>query len=360
MKIAHISTQSSWRGGEQQIYYLHEELVKRKIDSVVLARSNSSMANRLSADNLPFEPIPFKSAYDLMSILKLVRFVNGNGVNILHAHTSKAHTMAIIATLLGMKAKIVLSRRVDVPIKNNWFSRFKYNHPSIKKIICVSDKIKEINTPGLEDPGMLTRVYSGIDLSKFEDRQKGKLKKLLGVDNDQILIGNVSALAIHKDFGTFVKVADYITKREPRVKFVIIGEGEERTKIEADIEKLGLNSHITLLGFREDVPDLIIDLDIFLFTSKTEGLGTTALDAIGAGVPLVATKAGGIPEIISRNNCGLLRDIGDVEGLGEACLEIIRDQNLKKDLVQKGRETITYFSKENTAKQTLAIYQSIL
>ena len=360
MRIAHISTQYSWRGGEQQIYYLHEELSDKNIDSIVLAKKNSEITSRIKSRGLSLEEFSFRSAYDLSTAWRIKSYANDQKVDLVHTHTAKAHTLAIFAALFGMKAKIIVSRRVDVPVKNNWFSRYKYNHSGVSSIICVSEKIKEITGERIKDSDKLYTVYSGVDLKKFQNIERGRLRSQFAIKENYKIVGNISALAEHKDLPTFLRTAKRLLAEKTNLKFVIVGEGKERAAIEKMIVELDLKGKVILTGFRKDIPEILADIDVFLFTSKTEGLGTTILDALASGTPVVATRAGGVPEIIEKDGAGILSAIGDVESLASNVKSILDNQEIRKSIIEKGFQTAKTFSKTVTAEKTLNLYQTLL
>jgi glycosyltransferase involved in cell wall biosynthesis len=133
-----------------------------------------------------------------------------------------------------------------------------------------------------------------------------------------------------------------------------------KNEIKTYIRSKSLLNYITLTGFRNDIPDILPELDLFLFTSKTEGLGTSILDALGCNVPVVATNAGGIPEIIIHEQSGLLADIGNAEKLAENALRVLEDDELRKNLVEGGNKKVQEFTIENTSLQTLDIYKKVI
>jgi glycosyltransferase involved in cell wall biosynthesis len=361
MKILHLSSEKTWRGGEQQIYYLHEQLLLAGHSSVVFCRRGSAMSQRLIKNNLPLKEASFSSAYDVGSAWQLKTYCQQHDIDVVHAHTSKGHTLVMISHALGNKSRIVLSRRVDVPIKDNWWSKYKYNHQSIKKIICVSDKIKEITATGLISPNKLTTIHSGVNTARLSRDKKHKpLQQEFPELLDKAIIGNVSALSDHKDFGTFIAVAKKLISIRQNLHFLIVGDGELKEAIVAEIKAQHMADHITMTGFRNDLENVFDTLDIFLFTSKTEGLGTTVLDALTFKVPVVATAAGGVPEIIKRHNGGLLCPVKDVQCLTDSTLRILDDPTLARQLQLAGEETAKFFSKENTAIATLKVYAEVM
>ena len=279
----------------------------------------------------------------------------------IHIHDAHAHTLAILsAVFFNNKINIVLSRRVDFPVKKNWMSRFKYNHKLVKKIVCVSDEIKRITAVSIQDKRKLCTVYSGVDLTKFSTTKGTVLRKEFGIADDVKIIGNTSAIADHKDYFTFVDAAKQILNSNNGVVFLIIGDGPDKEKIQAYVKKQQLDKKILFTGFRQDVPAILPELAVFLMTSKTEGLGTSLLDAMACGVPIVTTDAGGIPEIVIAQENGLLCSVGNAEQLAGNTINILENEALRTQLIEGGLKKVQQFSKEVTAEKTFEVYKEVV
>jgi len=362
MNILHLSTATSWRGGEQQIAYLAGELNANNFQQTVCCPAHSPLHR--FCESLPVTVRPFEGRG--LAGLGLARIIHKEcrqrKISVIHAHDSHAHTSAVLAaSLFGNRTPVVLSRRVDFAVSSNPFSRWKYNHPSIRKIVCVSEKIREVTGRDIRDTGKLCVVYDGIDLEKFNPSQKRSLLH----DEYQLpagtrLIGNASALADHKDYYTFVDTAERVLRREKKVRFIIFGDGAEKQHIENYIAEKQLEKSVILAGFRNNIPELLPELDIFLMTSLTEGLGSILLDAFASGVPVVATRAGGIPEIVSHNKTGLLAPLQDSALLSHHVCALLEDAGLCDRLRQDALTHVRNFSKETMARQTMNVYEEVM
>ena len=362
MNILHVSSEKTWRGGEQQIAYLLEELMQRhQVACFVACKQHSAFETYCIQTNIPHIALPFANEFDLYTAQKLKKYCRQHQINLVHAHSGHSHAICVWAHLLGNKIPIILSRRVDFPVKNNWLSRYKYNYAGIEKIICVSDKIKEIMKPALTHPEKCVTVHSGIDLSRFEESSRiGKLHEELQLPLSTFLVGNVSAIAPHKDYFTFVDTAEILLKNDLDAKFLIIGDGPSRPEIEAYVAQKNLKNDILFLGFRQDIPEILPELDLFLITSETEGLGTTILDAFACQVPVVATDGGGIPEIVKNNHTGMLASVRDYNTLATHVLNVLTISSLRSRLIANATTFVQNFTKEATAAKTLAVYQEVL
>lgn len=361
MKVLHLSSERTWRGGEQQIAYLIAELNKKGIENLVACRKNSAFNRYCKAHNIDHISLPFKGQWDWFSALELRNFSRYMQVDIIHMHSSHSHALAVLSALLGNRTPLILSRRVDFPVHKNILSSFKYNYPLIKKIICVSDAIRQIMQPSVKNAARLVTVYDGIDLKKFQGHpRRNFLKQQYKISEQTTIIANISAIAPHKDYFTFVDTAEILLKKRQDVCFFIIGDGPERDQINQYIRAKNLNGKIIMTGFLTNIPMLFPEIDIFLMTSKTEGLGTTLLDAFAAGVPVVATTAGGIPEIVTDNQSGLLAPVRNPDKLADNIEKLINNPALRTSIIQNAKERVIDFSKEKMADKTLDVYKNVL
>ena len=359
--VLHVSTPLSWRGGEQQAIYLFEELDALGIKQHILCSSGSKVKAYCKERNYPHSTQKKSSSVSLSCGKAVKNACAKHGANIVHVHDAHAHTFAVLAaTFFGNKVPIVVSRRVDFPVSKSPLSKWKYNHRMVKRIVCVSDCIRQITAPAIKRKEMLTTVHSGIDLGRFTHENTGKLRADFGIGSDTLIIGNVAALAPHKDYRTFIRTAAALKQKGVNAKYLIVGEGDERRMIEREIQEMGLSNDVIMGGFRGDVPEILPEFDVFLITSETEGLGTSILDAMACKVPVVAAKAGGIPEIVLHEQTGLLAEVKDHDGLAKQVLRVVNDEQLKSQLVAGATKHLQSFQKGETAKRTLAVYREIL
>lgn len=282
----------------------------------------------------------------------------------LHTHDSPAHTFAYLAaSFFGLKIPLIVHRRVDFPIGKNLLSSWKYNAHSVSQIICVSDYIRHLITPDIRQPDKLVTVHSGIDLQRFEladnSLKTNRLRSEFQIPSHHFLIVNIAAIAPHKDYFTFVKTAEKLIHDDFPATFLAIGgDGGELAQIRQFIQEKKLEDRVILTGFRKDVPQILPELDLLLFTSKTEGLGTSILDAFACGVPVVATNAGGIPEVVEAGVTGLVCEVGDAECLADAVRKLLTDNILRSKLVENAKRRVQQFSKSAMASAILEIYRN--
>lgn len=361
LHVLHVSTAVDWRGGEQQVAYLVRELELLGVSQTVLCPKGSPLSTVLAKAGVHVAEFKPGMALDLGLSSRLGRVARDRGATVVHAHDSHGHTASVLANaLFGMALPLIVSRRVDFAIHSGFSARFKYGHRSVRRILCVSDAISVITAKGLRDPSVLRTVRSGIDPNRFAQPADGSLHRLLKLPPEVPLVGCVAALAPHKDLGTFLRTMARLREGGSDAHGVIIGEGGLRSALEAESKELGSNDHVHFTGFREDVHRLLPELDVFLITSRTEGLGTSILDAFACAVPVVATRAGGIPEIVHHEESGLLCPVGEAACLAEAVQRVLSDPALGKRLVKGGAEVLRAHHPAEVAKATLQEYRAVL
>lgn len=361
--VVHVSSPRTWRGGEQQLVYLAEGLRARGVDQRVVCPPDAALARVCRERGLPLATAPRRLSVDPWFARAVARVAKEAGAAVVHAHDPHAHTAsALAASLFGLRAPVVVHRRVDFPIGRGRFSRWKYDHPRVRRIVCVSRAIAGIVRPDVRDPAArLQVVHDGVDAARFAGaRADGRLRRELGIPAGVPIVGNVAALAGHKDHFTFVDTAERLLAAGISARFVAIGEGPLRDALASYIRARRLEGAVTLAGFRPDVPIILPELDLFLFTSKEEGLGSSILDAYLCGVPVVATRAGGVPEIVEDGVTGLLAPIRDPGSLAGAVRRVLGDPVLRARLVAGGARRARELSVDAMATATVGVYEGLL
>ncbi len=361
LRILHVSTPTSWRGGEQQMGYLLLEQQKQGLVPSVFCSKGSAVEAFCKKYKIQYRSQKEIFAVNPIFAKGLASFCMEQKAQLIHVHDSHAHSFAVMAhAFFNAQPPIVVSRRVDFPISKSALSLYKYNHPAVKRILCVSNTIENIMRADVARPERLATVYSGIDTSRFIQSAKTSFLRDEFEVKANFLIGNVAALAPHKDYFTFISTAESLLNKGVDAQFFIVGDGPLREEIQNRVSQSAHKDRFILTGFRKDIPQVLPCLDLFLITSETEGLGTSILDAFACGVPVVATAAGGIPEIVQHEKTGLTADVKDVEGLASQVLRVIGNKELRDQFVVNAKNLLNEFSTETVAVRTLEHYKSVL
>ena len=298
---------------------------------------------------------------DLRAGWRLGRLLRELRPDVVHAHDPHAVAMAAVALSMNPPdpgPPLVAGRRVDFNIKQNAFSRWKYRR--VSRFICASEAIRRmLISDGIPERCTVT-VHEGISLSHVDAAPPIDLHRELVLPHVPI-VGNIAALVPHKGQRHLVDAAAVVVRQVPDVQFLILGEGELRESLERQIHHHHLDRHVHLLGFRLDPMSVLKAFDVFVMCSVTEGLGTSALDAMAASKAVVATRAGGLPEVVQHEETGLLVAPRDDHALADAILRLLKDEPLRLRMGKAGRERVRdHFTAEHMVEQTAKVYEQVI
>jgi glycosyltransferase involved in cell wall biosynthesis len=361
----HIDTARTWRGGQNQVLLTVNGLRAIGHRAALVAHPDGELRRR-AAEGLELIPLAPRTEMDLSAAWRLSRFMKRTMPDVVHAHDPHAVAMAALALSIGSGASskarmpaLVASRRVDFHLKGNSFSRWK--HRQVDAFIAASEAIRQMLVADGVPPERVVTVHEGIDVDRVAAAPAVNLHEALFLPHGAAIVGNVAALVPHKGQRYLIDAAHLVVQHAPDTRFVILGEGELREHLEKQVHEHHLEKHVLLPGFRTDVLGCIKAFDLFVMSSVTEGLGTSLLDAMAAARPIVATTAGGIPEIVEHGVHGLLVPPRDAQALADAILRALTDAELRGRLGNAGFTRVKeHFTVERMVAATAAAYQRIV
>jgi glycosyltransferase involved in cell wall biosynthesis len=359
LTVAHIDTQRTWRGGERQALALMKGLRAQGIRNLLICKPGSEIGARATSEKFDCRYLPLAGEWDVVSAFRLRKILKDTGVDIVHTHTSHGHMIALMAVVLMPDVKLVVSRRVDFHVSNMFSLLIKYG-PRVDAIITVSDAIRRILIEDGIESRKITTVHSGFIAEEFADTERHEgLHEKFCFDDSQPVIVNVAALAPHKAQYTLIKAAAEVIKEHPKARFLIAGEGELRDNLERQIEEYGLSGNVFLLGFIKNIASVYKTGDIFALSSREEGLCTSLFDAMFFGLPIVATRAGGIPELVKDGKNGYLVDIDDYRSFAEKVIRLIDKPDERGNMGRESRVMVDEYTINKTVDKTLAVYAKL-
>ncbi len=370
--VFHLDGERGLRGGERQLLYLACALRARGHRNVVVCRKDfplSREAQRLGLERLH---LPFLTEWDPITALSLSLACGKAQGPLLHAHTAHAASVAALAGWLG-RIPWVVHRRVDFMLRGPLSRRFKYQPAG--RVIAVSKAIQGILQEEGLPPGRTAVVPDGIPVGEEECRWAGiepdrfspptkeekaclrrELSEEFDIPSEATWVGNLAALVPHKDHDTLIAAALLVLIRRPKTVFLIAGEGPEQGRLLKKIQRMGLVGRVLLVGQRRDAAGFLKALDLFVLSSWGEGMGSVLLEAGACGLPIAATDAGGIPEIVEDKASGLLCPARDPEALAANILRLIEDWELAAGLCARARKGLVRFGLSRMAERMEEIY----
>jgi glycosyltransferase involved in cell wall biosynthesis len=360
LKILHVDTSMSWRGGEQQLLYLSCGLRKKGYSQLIACQPDSLLLKRCQ-EHVPTIPVRMRGEWDITATLKLAQFIDIKGIQLVHLHSSHAHAIGLMAAKISQsKPAVVVSRRVDFHIQKNPISWIKYRM-GVNRIIAVSNAVKQVLVSDGICQAWIDVVYDGIDVKRFSmDVDGNYLYQEFGLNPSYPIVGIIAALAPHKDHKTLLQACSNIKKTNHQVQFLIVGDGELRWKLQQMAKRLDVENNVIFTGFRNDIPQILSILTVYVISSYLEGLNTSILEAQSAGVPVIATKTGGISEIIKDGVNGLLVLPQHPEFLAEGIMKLIDNKTFASQLAAVAKIDVRKFSKETMVDATEAVYQRVM
>lgn len=359
----HVDVEPGWRGGQRQVLLLCRGLVRRGHPVTLVAREGGELARRARSDGLAVEEISFRGQWDLVAARSLADLVRRHQPDVVGMHSSHSHALGALARWMIRieRPPFIVTRRVDFPIGRGLMRGWKYRR-GVDGFIAISEAVRRELVAGGVPGERIRLVHSGVEPMAVPADARAELLRELELAEENLVVGNVAGLVGHKDQATLLRAARIAWKQEPRLVFLVVGEGELRAELERLRGELGLDhGTVRFLGFRSDVARILGGLDLFVMSSSKEGLGTSIVDAMMAGVPVVATAAGGIGELVEDGVTGRLVPPRDPERLAVAMLEALRETDATGRMCAAARErSLTRFSAEAMVTGTLAAYRELL
>jgi glycosyltransferase involved in cell wall biosynthesis len=359
MRSVHIDTARTWRGGQNQVLLTVTGLSETGHQAVLVAHEAGELRRRAS-EGLRFIGFSPRSEFDVHAAWQLAKIFGDLQPEVVHAHDPMAVSLTAMAlqmkTGLASRPLVVASRRVDFHLKRHAFSKWKYGHVDV--FIAASELIRTILVDDGIRPEQIEVVHDGVNIAAIDKQPPVDAHAAFWLPSGAPLVGNVAALAAHKGQRHLVGAAAQVVRQLPDTRFLIVGEGELREALERQIKELGLDRHVVLAGFRPDALGLMKSFDIFAMSSLTEGLGSAILEAMATGLPIVATRAGGIPEAVRDGETGLVVPPHDDAALAAGIVRLLQDANLRARFGQSGRERVVEeFSVERLVAGTARVYE---
>ena len=358
MKILHVDTRPDWRGGQHQILLTMRGLRHLGHDAQLLSRSNSLLAQRASAENFSvhrFSPrfSRFQALLCLKEILQQQKF------DIIHAHDPHALTAAWLAHA-HHRATLIASRRVAYSLSRSWMGLARYR--AAHRIIAVSKFVAAGAISSGIDPERVAVVYDGVEIPPpFTRQERIAARRTWNILDSTPLIGCVGYLLPEKGQELLLRAMKEVVSQFPGCKLLLAGDGPMRSILQALAKNLVLENNVIFAGFIADTESVYRALDVFVFPSLAEPLGSSLLAAMAHSLPVVAIASGGVPEIIENGRNGILADAPDPAKLARAICELLRHPEMDARLGASARETISKrFTAELLAENTLREYEKVL
>ncbi len=370
LTVFHLDDGKELRGGQRQLLYLVKELNLLGHDNTVVCRENSPL--HLAAHRKGFKTftLPYFFEWDPVSALLLRRRLKalrpGPVPPVLHSHTSHSAAVSWLASA-GLDCVRVAHRRVDF-IPGAFTARFKYG--KAHSVIAISDAVRDILLKAEVPEEKVAVVNSTIDLDDtpwkpgefqaYREAARLALAAELQIPAGAFWAGSLIALVPHKDPENLVRSAALVLGEYPQAYYLVAGEGPLAEKVEHLARMLKIQDRFRLIGYRGDPYKVLAALDMFVLSSAEEGMGSVLVEAMNASLPIVATTAGGITDVVEDGANGLTVSPRSPEKLAEAQLRLIKDATLRERLAAEAHRRREDFSSPRMAALTFKCYETAI
>ncbi len=367
IKILQVIRQGKIGGGESYLLSLVEKLDKEKFEPVVLSFTEGPMIERLKIMGVKTHVVYTEKPFDIRVWKKVKQIVHDENPHIVHAHGTRAMSNIFSAAKNGHLPLIYTC--------HGW-SFHNGQHPIIKTLRVQSEKYltwqSDVNVCGAKTNRDEARkifgtfeaeiIYNSIDSQKFNPYGKYKnIRHELNIADDEILISSVARFTLQKQPLQLIAAFAEVSKKVPKAKLLLVGDGELKEAVSKLVEKLQLSNRVVLQPFRQDIPDVLSGIDIFVLPSLCEGFPIALIEALSMGKAVVATAVNGTPELVKNNENGLLIDTAQLENnLTEAMIKLCLNKDLRSRLAQAAiSSTYQKYNVETMVAKNELLYQRL-
>jgi len=356
-RIVHSESSNGWGGQEHRVLAELAGFQRRGSRVWLLAAPDSQIIPRARQTDIAVRPVNFSKLRLPLNVLQLARWLKRERIEILNTHSSRDGWLLGMAGRLAGVPLIIRTRHIDVDYPNRWVSRLAFT-TFADHLLTTSDKIaRHMQTMFQLPDARVSTVPTGINLEDFSPT--GQKTDLAGVDASRPLVGMISVLRSWKGHSTFLQAAARLRDSGFAGRFVVVGEGPFRPRIEQQIRELNLGGMVSLTGHREDVPDVLRALSVLVIAStKHEGVPQIGLQALACQTPVVGSDVGGIPEIILDGKTGRIFPAQNAGALADAIRSVLDQPELTQNFCRQGRQLVeTKFSLEAMLDKLDALYR---
>ena len=360
-KVLHLITELDTGGAQVALRRLLKGLDRDRFSPTVacLYNGDKTVAQEIRALGIPVTDLGMTAKWRLDALWRLYRLLRRERPTILHTWMFHANIPGrILGRLVGIP--IIICGERTMGQEGRW--RYWSNHLTASlasRVACVSSQVADFVVQHVGIPRRKVVVIpNGVDICRFDHlptRREARAK--LGLPSDQVLVGTVARLNPVKRVDVLLQAMVYLHSAHA----VIVGGGDEQAKLEALARQLGLSGRVSFVGQQRDVAPWLAALDVFVLSSDWEGMPNAVLEAQACGLPVVATRVGGVPEVVVDDVTGLLVPPGDPNTLAEAIATLLHNPDLRRGMGQAGREWVTeHFTVGRMVERTEQLYTQLL
>jgi glycosyltransferase involved in cell wall biosynthesis len=337
-KILHTEWSDGLGGQEKRILSELTGMSKRGHYVALACKENARI--KKEAEKIPVDifTLPMRKPYDIESIIKLTKIIKKINFDIVNTHSGVDSWIGGIASKLAGVKVLIRTRHLNIPLKRNLLN-FVHYLPDMYVTCGENMRNNLIKNCGFPKEKVVS-ISTGISSEFFEIKKDPEMKTKYGLKNNAIVITNVGILRSVKGHEVTLKAVRHVVDKFPDAVFFFAGDGPRKRALEKMADELGISSQVIFAGFINNIKNVYSFSDIIVLSSWSEGLPQSILQAMASGIPVVATKVGGVPEIVFHEKTGILVQPGDFESLSNGIIRLLKDHVLREQIINNARELV--------------------
>jgi len=338
MRILHTEWSDGLGGQERRVLAELTGLAGRGHDLFLVCRAEARIRAEAERQGIGVFPLPLKSPFDLTSILKLRTLLKEQGIEIVNTHSGVDSWIGALAAKLAGVSLLVRTRHLNIPLRRSVLN-FVHYLPDL--YITCGENMRNTLVGQCGFPGnRVVSIPTGVSMEFFDVARNTGAKKEFGLDPFALVITNVGILRRVKGHETTFRAVPDIVREFPQARFLIVGDGPRRAELGRMVDELGIREYVRFTGFIEDIGKIYSFTDVAVLSSWSEGLPQSVLQALACAVPVVATRVGGVPEVVLHEKSGFLAEPGDHAGLAQEIIRVLREPEKARQTALAGRELV--------------------
>jgi glycosyltransferase involved in cell wall biosynthesis len=338
MRILHTEWSDGLGGQEKRVLAELVGLADRGHDLFLVCRAEARIRAEAERRGIGVFPLPLKSPYDVSSILRLRTVLKQRGIEIVNTHSGVDSWIGALAAKLANVPLLVRTRHLNIPLRRSILN-FVHYLPDL--YITCGENMRNIlvGQCGFPD-GRVVSIPTGVSKEFFDVARDMGTKKEFGLDPAALVVTNVGILRRVKGHETTFRAVPAVVREFPHARFLIVGDGPRRAELERMADELGIQEYVRFTGFIEDIKRVYAFTDVAVLSSWSEGMPQSVLQALACTVPVVATRVGGVPEVVQHEKTGFLAEPGDHAGFAREIVRVLREPEKAHQTALAGRELV--------------------
>ncbi|HUQ83770.1 MAG TPA: glycosyltransferase family 4 protein [Gemmatimonadaceae bacterium] len=347
LRVLHLDSGREWRGGQRQVYLLARGQREQGHEPLVIAAPEAPLLRRLRSAGIAAAAVRMRGDWDLAAARRVRAVLRTWNADVVHAHDARAHAIALAALIGRRSLPLIVTRRVPFVPRG----RLKYGK-RVARFIAISSAVSDALVAGGVDPSRIDLVYSGVPRPTVSHARDWRAECRWPADS--VVCGIVGAMTAEKGVATLEDIGRRLSDAtRARIRLVLLGGQSAGSQPVGGIDAFRA-------GFVDEIHAAMAGLDVLLHPSSAEGLGTAVIDAMSLGVPPIAFRVGGLPELIQDGASGVLVPAGDAAAFAAATERLVRDTGFRRSLASAGPARAADFGVDRMVRGTQAAYDSIL